>query len=228
MSRKLDEIAAALAGEGGDAQRLELVQRARRFKRSWVEMAEGLVHVRATRAYLRWGYDDIYAYCEQELHIRRSTVDKLTGSFMALRRHAPQVLERDGVAQPIPSVDAVDYFARALRATREGDDDPPEDARPPHPPEVVEQLRRAVFDENQSVVSLRRRFDPVLHPKPEGVAQLEALEKTRAAARRLENLLADCPGLSAKRVGEVRAALEHLQQDLETLIPQAREQRSVA
>lgn len=230
MPRKSDEVAAALADKGDDAQRLEIVQRARRFKRSWIEMAEALVHVRATRAYERWGYEDLYAYCQQELQIKKSTVDKLTGSFMALRSHAPQVLGRDGVAQPIPSVDAVDYFAQAMRSTREEDETG--GARAGHDdsarsPEVIEELRQAVFDDNQNVVALRRRFNPLLHPKPEGADRLDALEKTRAAARRLENLLESCEGLSAKRVGEVRAALEHLQEDLEALIPEARE-RSVA
>ncbi len=227
MSRKLDEIAASLADKGDDAQRLELVQRARRFKRSWVEMAEALVHVRATRAYERWGYADLYAYCQAELQIRKGTVDKLTGSFVALRAHAPEVLQRDGVAQPIPTVDAVDYFAQALRATRDGDGDA--EAEPQHPPGVIAELRSAVFDDNENVVSLRRRFNPVLHPKPEGAGEVEALDKTRAAARRLENLLSECPGVTKKRVAEVQAALDHLQEDLDALVSRARDRtRSVA
>jgi len=216
---KLDEIAANLADKSDDAQRLELVQRARRFKRSWVEMAEAIVHVRATRAYERWGYADLYAYCDQELQIKKATVDKLTGSFMAVRHHAPQVLERDGVAQPIPSVDSVDYFAKALRDTaREAQERDGRDGREPPPDEVFDDLRTAVFDDNENVIALRRRFNPILHPKPEGAEDLERLEKTRAATRRLENLLDSAPGVSEQTAAKVQRALDALHGELDDLI----------
>ena len=78
----LDSLADHLAREGADALRIELVRRARNFKRTWVEMAEALVEVRDTQAYLAWGYQDLYAYCHQELLLRQPTVDKLTGSFV--------------------------------------------------------------------------------------------------------------------------------------------------
>ena len=216
-----------------DAERRELIERARQFKRSWVEMAEALVRVRASRAYERWGYEDIYSYCQEELHIKKSTVDKLTVSFSALRRHAPEVLERDGVEEPLPSIDAVDYFARAMRTTRaeaDADDDAARDDDPPdHPPGLVADLRRAVFDDHENVVSLRRRFDPVLNPKPDGAEDLAALERTRSAARRLQQLLETCPGLSKRRVSEVRGVLESLRDELGPLIDDARERtKSVA
>jgi hypothetical protein len=202
-----------------EPERRELIERARRFKRSWVEMAEALVEVRASRAYERWGYDDLYAYCSDELHIRKSTVDKLTGSYVALRRHAPEVLARDGVRQPIPAVDSVDYFAQALRATR---DDADGSVASVHPPDVIEELRQAVFDDGENVVSLRRRFNPILHPKPPGASDLEALERTRAAARRLDQLLDACPGLAKKRATELRALLVRLDDDLGPLVERAR------
>ena len=216
-----------------DAERREVIERAQRFKRSWVEMAEALVRVRATRAYERWGFEDIYSYCEEELHIRKATVDKLTLSFTALRRHAPDVLERDGVEEPLPSIDAVDYFARAMRTTRAeadaGADRDDHDDAPDHAPGVIADLRRAVFDDHENVVSLRRRFDPVLHPKPDGAEDLAALERTRTAARRLQQLLETCPGLSKRRVAEVRSTLESLRDELGPLVEDARERtKSVA
>ena len=50
------------------------------------------------------GCNDIYAYAAHELEIKSATVDKLTGTFAVMQEHAPQVLQRDGIAQPIPSM----------------------------------------------------------------------------------------------------------------------------
>jgi hypothetical protein len=211
-----------------------MIARAREFKRSWVEMAEALVRVRASRAYERWGWQDVYSYCQEELHIKKATVDKLTLSFTALRRHAPDVLERDGVEERLPSIDAVDYFARAMRTSRaeadaEADADAEHDDAPDHSPAVIADLRRAVFDDHENVIALRRRFDPVLHPKPDGAEDLAALERTRAAARRLQQLLETCPGLSKRRAAEVRGVLESLRDELGPLVEDARERtKSVA
>ena len=137
---KLEAVARVLADKGDDGQRLELVQRARRFKRSWVEMAEGLAFVRDTAAYQRWGYKDILDYGLHELQLRQATVEKLLGSYATLRTHAPEVLRRDGVARTIPSVEAVDYFAQAINdtTTRQPSE---EDG------DLLTELRQAVFED---------------------------------------------------------------------------------
>src|SRR5687767_8775032 len=99
---KLDALAQMLERTGDDPQRLELVHRAQRFKRSWLELAEALQALSRSRAYEAWGYADLREYCSKELLIRSATVDKLLLSFSTLERHAPEVLERDGVARNIP------------------------------------------------------------------------------------------------------------------------------
>ena len=80
---RLDRLHDALESQGADRLRLELVRRARNFKRSWVEMAEALTRVRAAQVYLEWGYPDFETYCHSELMLTKGTVDKLTGSYAA-------------------------------------------------------------------------------------------------------------------------------------------------
>jgi hypothetical protein len=208
------------AGVGADPLRVEALECARQFKRSWVQMAAVLSRVKQQRAHEAWGYGDLYAYCAQELHIKRATVDKLTGSYGALEQHAPALIRSDGANQPLPSLDAVDYFAKAVA--------PPETSSQramtpsPRAQEVVERLRRAVFEEMQPVASLKREFEPVLHPKSDDQQALERLQRARAEARRLAGLLPELEGVSMRRVSEVRSALQALEADLERLITQAR------
>lgn len=208
---RLDLLAEELASRGDDGQRLELVQRARRFKRSWIEMAEALLIVRRTKAYARWGYKDLYAYCADELHMRKATVDKLTGSYSTISEHAPKVLDRDGVEQQIPALEAVDYFSKAV-----GDDSQASQ-------DVVKELRTAVFDEVRPVAAIRKEFNPVVFPKPPGYEDFERLEKIGSGTRRLTSLLRNCDELPRGLVQDVLSALEALDADLDERLPPLRD-----
>lgn len=233
-TKKIDELAALLEKTGGDAQRLEVVRRTQKFKRSWIELAEGLTKVRATRAYARWGFEDFYDYCGRELTLKRATVDKLTISYNTIQQHAPEVLEWDGVAKAIPSYDAVDYFSRAVGPANdpepEGGEEPAAPARgrkavaAPRDPDLVREMKTAVFDEGQPVAELRKRFDPVLHPRPKGADRLELLTKASACARKLAELLPDIEGLPEKRVRKLEEELGALRENLEGLAEPLREQ----
>jgi hypothetical protein len=211
---KLDDLADMLARTGDDPERLDVVQRAQRFKRSWVDLAESLVRLRKSRAYETWGYADLHEYCNKELAIRGATVDKLLLSFTTVERHAPEVLARDGVARDIPSIEAVDFFTRALGS----DDKPGPFRRLDAPDDVVEQLRSAVFDEGQGVRELRERFNPVLHPKNDNDETRDVVRKAQAAARRLIDMLSEIEGLTEARVGRTIAALEAVLRDLDGLL----------
>ena len=200
--------------------RMKVVAQARAFKRSWVDMAEALVEVRNRGLHRRWGYETLHGYALEELHIKRTTCDKLTGSYHALERHVPHVLQWDGVAQQVPEMDAVDYFARAVepRPKREG-----EEAPEPPAAEVVEELKQAIFEDQVSPPSLRRRFNPVLNAKDEQDERRALLSKVRSSARRLETLVTDVDGLAETRVEEVTRCLEELRQDLDVLEDDAAE-----
>lgn len=213
---KLEALEEELAARGADVLRLTLVRRARNFKRSWVEMAEGLSIVRKRVLFEQWGYRDLYDYCKTELLLTKSTVDKLTGTFAVIEAHAPQVLQRDGVAQPIPTLGAVDYFAKALRSSN--DDEPIFESASD---DDFDDLRQAVFEDNQSVAVLRKNFDSVFFQKADGVEAVETLQKTRSTLRRLEGLLARAEGLNEAKVEAAMVAIAALRDDLDVALPEA-------
>lgn len=213
LERKAEELRAS----GADGMRLELVKRARNFKRTWVDMAEGLVRVRSRGSYRDWGYEDFHAYCAIELQLKRPTVDKLTGSFNTLEQYAPNVLDRDGIEKPIPEIDSVDYFARALVDPASL---PPKQrgvrAAPP-PADVVDELKRAVFDEQLPVSALKKRFDPILKPKSEDDARLDQLHRTSAAVRKLIGHLEVSDFVDDDRRRALLADLEALSTELDVV-----------
>ncbi|HWB80063.1 MAG TPA: hypothetical protein VG755_34095 [Nannocystaceae bacterium] len=226
-SDKLESLLRRLEKTGAEPARLDAIRCTQQFKRSWVELAGKLVELRRSRSFEAWGYEDFYRYCAEELQLRRATVDKLTISFSTLERVAPQVLSWDGVAKTIPSYEAVDYLGRAMGLPPVDADGEPkarrarDEAVPPR--EVIKELRSAVFDEGQTVAELRKRFDPVLWPKPKGAEKLELIVKATGLARKLAEVLTEIDGLSDKRVAAIERELGGLRQELDALAEPLRE-----
>ena len=95
---KLDSaLAAAERRFQNDPERAELIARTRRFKSSWIELAEALSACQKNQHYSRWGYAGFEEYYRKELHLKTSTVNKLVGTYAFLRKTAPEVFDRDGV-----------------------------------------------------------------------------------------------------------------------------------
>ena len=190
--------------------RKEALECAKQFKRAWLDMAEVLNKVAGRKAYEVWGYDSVHDYAASELHIKPATVNKLIYSFSTVKRYAPEALKRDGVKKKLPSLDAVEYFDRAIKKARFEDDGERE--------EVFGALKEAVFDDAQPVSILRKTFNPVLYPTDKRQQALAHLKSMRASIRKLDGLLAEPLKLDQAVVGRVQRALHQLLSDVEAQI----------
>lgn len=193
---------AEMAGEevafaDSDPERAEIIARARRFKSSWIELAEALVEVKRSGRFRDWGYEDFDTYAKKELRLRQETIDKLTGSYSFLKRRAPQVLERDGVAHEIPSYQAIDFLRRVEEK---------EDA----PREVVREIERRVLEEQVPVAKVAKEFGETVFP-----ISVDERKKREAAAllnvgKRLHELLGETHILPKKCVVETQEAIDKM------------------
>jgi hypothetical protein len=180
---KVDEsLARAMEEHADDPERVELLSCARAFKASWVELGEALARVRSDESWRRWGHDSFDDYVREELHVKPETAAKMCGSFGFLQKHAPEVLERDGVSAPIPAYQAVDFLARAFETTS-------------CPKETREEIRHAVLDEGLPAATVARKFKEAVFPTDAGAKQDRARGQLLATARRLAQLLAEVPDL---------------------------------
>lgn len=200
-------LADKMVAFAADGERVAVLGKARAFKRSWLELAEALTSVQKRASWQRWGYDSMETYCRQELHLKGPTVAKLLGSYQFLRNQAPKVIERARRDDPevhVPSVAAVDFVARAVE-------------RGAAPPEAIEEIQRAAFDEGAEPAQLSRRFKEVAFP----ISREDRTDRLRSqlvsTARRLANLIAEpdapLPGQVAlaveEAVGQLLEALEN-------------------
>jgi hypothetical protein len=178
----------AIHAHSGDPERVLVLERARRFKRTWIELAEALVRVREDEVYHRWGYGSFDEYVTRELHLKRGTVDKLCASYGFLRANAPRLAHEGGarddgddyadMARAVPSWQAVDYVARA-------------EERGAAPPEVLDEMKRAVFDDGAAAPALARRYREVAFPMDEGERRERHVAQLAAAGKRLVDLCAE-------------------------------------
>ena len=195
-------LAEAERDHAGDPARAEMIHRARTFKASWLELAEALTHVRRGGQWKRWGHASFEEYAQSELRLRRETVEKLTGSFQFLQRRAPEVLSRDGVAEPIPSYQSIDFLRRA--ESQEG-----------APAETLRALRDRVIDQAAPLSAVARQFKSAVFP----VDETDARARDRAALAnvggKLHDLLAETTAVPKKLASEIRASVARLLAALE-------------
>ena len=183
-----------------DPERAELLRRARRFKSSWVELAQALTGIKRSNRWKEWGYDSLDAYARTELHLRPETVDKLTGSYTFLQRKAPSVLERlsrDSLDKPIPSYQSVDFLRRA-----ESSESAPRD--------TVDAIRRRVLDDGASAAAVSREYRDVVFPIDDAQRKARDAAGLRNVATRLRELLGDTRAVPRKLASEVGGALDRL------------------
>ncbi len=174
-----------------------MLECARRFKSSWIELAESLTRVRSTGRFRDWGYESIEDYARKELCIRQDTLDKLTGSFTFLKKRAPEVLTRDGVSAPIPSYQAIDFLAHAEERPEIGSD-------------VVDQMRKRVFDEGATVTALNRQYKDLVFPRDPAEKRKQDVAGLRNVGKRLCELLQESPVVPRRLAVEVAQSVERL------------------
>lgn len=176
--RQMEDRMMAVAN---DPLRADTLQKARSFKRTWLELAEALTKVQAARSWEGWGFPDFDAYCRKELHLRGSTVAKLLGSYRFLETSAPRVIERareDRFESPIPSLPAVEFVQRAV-------DKGAADA------DTLETIKRVAFEEGADAPLLAKQFKSIAFPETDRDKREKLRSNIAQTARKLSSLIAE-------------------------------------
>ncbi len=188
------------------SDRYRVLDSARQFKASWVDLGEQLVAVNRNNLYSDWGYASFEEYCSREIRIRRQTAEKLTLAFGYLQRREPAVLDK-AAPRPAPDYRSVDLLRRAEEEERFGD-------------EEFSGLRQAVIEENRSLPTIQKKFRESVQSR-QSVEQsaLQAVKAALGSAKRLESFLAALPDIG----GEIRPQLADLIRELGRLVEMNRE-----
>ena len=141
-----------------------------------------------------------------------ATVNKLVGSYAFLRKAAPEVLERDGVSQPIPTIQSIDFLRRAEEAAQDGQ----------VTADLLAEVRRAVIDDGLSLGKVTKQFKETLFPTDAEQDQQKRRRETLKLAQRLVELLATLHDSVPEGVlQQVEQAIMNLLRSLPTEAPEA-------
>ena len=99
------------------SMRRRVLECARRFKTSWIELGRMLSEVKRDGLWSEWGFASFDAYCAKELFIRKQTADKLTMGYRFIERHEPSLLD-EREPRPAPAFEVIEVLSRAEAAGR--------------------------------------------------------------------------------------------------------------
>lgn len=187
MEREIDSIPAG-------SFRAQVLESARRFKASWLDLARHLVRVRGEGLWQEWGYATFEAYCSRELRIKKATAHKLVMSYGFLEKREPQVLQDEEMARKAPSFEVIEVLSRAEERGQLDD-------------EVYREVREKLWEQPVAPAEIKRelarRFP---EPEPEEPPVDLTLKRLAAQARKLARDLSGCPKVP-RAVAERAAAL---------------------
>lgn len=160
------------------SERYRVLDVARRFKSSWVELGEELLRVNRDGLFRQWGYDSFQEYCNREIRIKQPTAQKLTRAYHYLAREEPELLARKAELKPLPDYRTIDLL-REAREEQEFSGD------------QYAALRKAALDDERSHPAVRKQFKEMAAAnRSDPLAEHAGHCKTAlAAARRLDNCL---------------------------------------
>ena len=205
MTASAEKIQSHLEELPEGSVRRRVLESARRFKSSWVELGRALCEVKRDTLWREWGFKSFEAYCAKELFIRKSTADKLTASYGFIERHEPALARgASDVPTPPPSFEVIEVLSRAEAAGRL-----PEDGWRDMRDEVLERTPTPSALSRQ----LSERFGPAprAEPPPEG----ERIARLAAAARRLAAACSADEAVPSAVAERAKALAEDLQELVE-------------
>jgi hypothetical protein len=195
------------------SDRYEVLDKAKRFKSSWVELGEKLLQVSSRGHFREWGYQSFEEYCVQEIRIKRGTAEKLTMAYRFMEKEEPQLLNAREELKPLPDYRSIDLLRKAKEEKEFSE-------------EEYGDLRKAVVEEERSHPTVMKKYKEVAALREE-VNPLAPLKASVSAARRLESTLRNLPDTPALYLEQVGEMIVHLEEELEAVTRNADEAGTV-
>jgi hypothetical protein len=179
-TKTLEKIEHKMEAMDKDSLRYKILESAKNFKTSWIELGRALYSVWKDKLYKEWGYANFDSYTSREIGIRKPTALKLLRSYYFLEREEPQYLKSDYAesAKPasLPSYESINVLrlAKNKKSLDEGDYD---------------NLKKSIFEKGKDAAELKKDLTNLIRQRQE-LEPEEAREKKKIAqVRRLIGML---------------------------------------
>lgn len=173
-SKSLQNIEDKMSSLDIGSLRYHVLESAKNFKTSWVELGRSLYSVWKDKLYKDWGFGTFDAYTLKEIGIKKPTAMKLLRSYYFLEKEEPAYLKNEYVATTdaakVPSYEAVDLLRKAKdKKTLDAQD--------------YSKLKKDILEDGKDAQQLRRDLTSLIRQREE-LEPEEAYKKKRTATLR--------------------------------------------
>lgn len=172
-SKSIRNIEEKIEGITDDSFRRHVLESARDFKTSWIELGRALYAVWKDKMFKAWGYTTFDAYTAREIGIRKQTAVKLLKSYYFLEKEEPQYLASDNTgaeAAAAPTYESVNL----LRLAKNNKDIDSRD---------YDKLKKEVFEKGKDAREIKKDLTGLVRQRQE-LDPEEAYEKKKYATVR--------------------------------------------
>ena len=168
-SKSIEKLEEKIRQACDDPLRREVLESAKFFKTSWIELGRCLYTIYKDKKYKEWGYNEFENYTSKEIGIRKETSLKLLRSYFFLEKEEPEYLRsqsrKDAPAGNIPTYEAVDVLRQAKNKKFLGE-------------EEYKHLKSQIFDKGKDGREVKKDLAALIRSREE-LEPEEAWEKKR-------------------------------------------------
>ena len=175
-SKSLKNIEAKMENLDIHSLRYHVLESAKNFKCSWIELGRSLYSVWKDKMYKEWGYVSFDIYVSRETGIRKQTAMKLLKSYYFLEKEEPQYLKNEyaDATQPahLPSYESVNILRQAKN--KRGLDQ-----------EDYTHLKKEIFEKGRDAQEIKKNLGVIIRQRLEMDPEAAEEKKKNTVLKRL-------------------------------------------
>ena len=185
--------------------RQHILQNAKSFKTSWIELGRALYTVSKDKLYKEWGYSTFDGYTSKEIGIRKQTALKLLRSYYFLEKEEPDYLKNDYVESTdtalVPSYESIDVLRQAKNKKDLDQSD-------------YQQIKKEIFEKGKDAREVKKDLTALIRERKE-LEPEEARQEKRLSV--LKRFLGSLKGLK-RELETAKLASSSLIKEADSLI----------
>lgn len=211
-TKSLEDLEQKMQNVDASSLRYHILENAKSFKTSWVELGRALYCVSKDKLYKEWGYSTFDIYTSKEIGIRKQTAMKLLRSYYFLEKEEPAYL-KEGYAEntdagSIPGYESIDVLRQAKN--KKGLDE-----------DGYSQLKEKVFQQGKDAHEVKKDLVSLIRQRQEVSPEEAREDKKRVVVKRLLSTLKSLKEeaallklLPASVINEIGVLLEKVQSEI--------------
>lgn len=179
-TKSIDSLTEKMQDVEEGSFRYHVLETAKNFKASWIELGQALYAVWKDKMYKEWGFSTFDAYTAREIGIRKQTAIKLLRSYYFLEKEEPGYLKKEYLQTQdtalVPTYESIDVLRLAKNKKALDADD-------------YRDLKKAIFEKGRDAREVRKELTALIRQRQELDPEEARQKRKEATLRRMVGVL---------------------------------------